>query len=113
MAQPYEFGDNPTAATRARAVAPKLISAYDAIASDPDGFTVKAEHEEIALALFGWWRYLTRTASVFYKVEGELSDGETAPLTRVMIEYVYSMAWLIDHGAGRDAGAGGARLGET
>lgn len=98
MGQPYEFGDNPAAADRARAIAPKLITAFDDIASAPRGLDVRTEHADVAHVLFGWWRYLTRTASVFYKVEGGLASGETAPLMRVMIEYVYSMAWLVDHG---------------
>lgn len=95
----YEFGDNPQAAGRARVLGRQLIDAYTKIACDTGGLEVKREHADIAPVMYGWWRFLTRTASMLFAAEGEYLAGEIAPQMRVLMEYVYSMSWLYDHGA--------------
>ncbi|MEU9837752.1 DUF5677 domain-containing protein [Actinomadura sp. NPDC048032] len=94
----YQFGDNQETIRRARAITPQLIAEANKIAGDETGVDIHAEHQQVFPILFGWWRFVTRTAEAIWHLDQAGFRVEAAPLVRNLIGHTYASIWLADNG---------------
>ncbi|MGS2645790.1 DUF5677 domain-containing protein [Streptosporangium sp. G12] len=96
----FTYTNSKQTAKRARVLGALIADEGDKLGS-PGNIEVFTEHQHLFYTMFGWWRFINRSARAFWQLtdEGDFSV-EAAPLVRNILDHTYSMMWL--HEAGQE-----------
>jgi hypothetical protein len=93
----YKFSDSPATLRRATAIARKLMDEADALLAT-DSTEIHRQHDEVFLAMFGWWRMVVRSSRALWALNGQGYTIEAAPIMRNIVDHTLAMVWLADVG---------------
>ncbi|WP_449065596.1 DUF5677 domain-containing protein [Planomonospora algeriensis] len=76
----------------------------------PGAVVVQPQDELVFYVLYGWWRFINRSAVAFWRLHDGGFPIEGLPLVRNILDHTYSMMWLRDAGPAGVTVLGGVEL---